>query len=961
MTGEDRGEADVAPGVVSSDQATAVTPARPRPPSSLGLPRERLTGRLGSVWEGRLAVVTGPAGSGKTTLLAQFAASADGPSAWCHAEAADGDAVRLLAHLHHGLSRSAAHLATHLDPWDSVDAAILALDRMAPVPVLLVIDEMQALEGTPSAVVIERLAWLAPPNLAILVASRRQPAFDLSRLRVADRLIEIGADDLRFRSWEVERLFHDVYREPLPPADLATLARRTQGWAAGLQLFHLASQGKPVSERRQMVRNLSSRSRLVREYLTHNVIDELPGSLREFLLDTCALGRLTGALCDRFLGRSGSAEALEALERRQIFLCPIEDGAAFRYHEVLRSYLEACLVEQIGERQARDRYARAGALLETSGASSDALQAYCRAGDESAALRLLSRSGAEMADDPGTWLDLVPSGLADHDPWLMLARARHDLAAGHWRQALASYERAESSFNGSGDRYRRERLAVAMWLDPAPPPGADWVGVIRQATRMDPLAAGHLAATLPGPYGRFAAGMAALLAGQFHDAGRLLQQTAEDADATPAISAGARLAAGIAGLLVGAERGQKDVHEGREQAEDLGLTWPARLASCAELCLSAGPPPDLSAICLDAEDTWGGALIRLLQGLSRQQDSEAALAALVESAGLFRTVGAGVLEAWARAAAATAAVRARHPDLLQLLATAEAAARATSAWGALAATYRAAAEAEPARAQEHLALADRLAVDEIRQLSAASTGDATRRAVVVSCFGEFCFRCAGGEMDLGGAKPRVRSLVRLLAVHSGRAVHRETLIEALWPEANTRTGTRNLHVAISAARQLVERAPVGALILREGDAYRLVLPEGAEIDVRSFDDELARSRRARAQGDVAAMRDALSRCLELYRGDVLAAEGGAEWVLEIRERYRVQAAGAAEALAEAHLAAGEYAEAARVCEHGLAIDRYRDRLWRHRGQALEGAGDRAAAARAREDYDDVLRELGVAT
>ena len=52
---------------------------------------------------------------------------------------------------------------------------------------------------------------------------------NLSRLRVSGNLLELGADDLRFRSWEVEELFRDFYAEPLPPVDLAELTRRTAG------------------------------------------------------------------------------------------------------------------------------------------------------------------------------------------------------------------------------------------------------------------------------------------------------------------------------------------------------------------------------------------------------------------------------------------------------------------------------------------------------------------------------------------------------------------------------------------------------------------------------------------------------------------------------------------------------------------------------------------------------------
>jgi DNA-binding SARP family transcriptional activator len=952
--------------------AIPVMHAKLRVPAFSGLARDRLTSILASAWDARLVVVTGPAGSGKTTLLAQYAASLDTPVAWYQAEPADGDEVRLLMHLHEGLAASWGSIGA---PWESVDVAVAALESFGR-RALLVIDDLQALEGTPSEAAIERLSLLVPPGVAVIVASRRQPRFNLSRLRVAEKLVEIDSDALRFRSWEVERLFHDVYAEPLPPEDLATLARRTEGWAAGLQLFHLATRGKPASERRRLLRNLSSRSRLVREYLTQNVIDELPRDLRMFLIETCVLGRLSGSLCDAFLGRIGTSRILEEILRRQIFLCPLDERGTFRYHEVLRSHLEACLVDEIGEQQARRRYARAGAILESAGACSEALLAYSRAGHESAAVRLLSRSGGVVADDPGTWIDLLPTGLADHDPWLTLAAARHQLAAGHWRQALATYQRLDPLVVGSGltDQHRRERLTVTMWLEPVMPPGDDWVGITCRATRKDPAGARRAAASLSHPTGQLAAGIAALLAGQFTDARTLLLRTAEDPATSPSIETGAWLAAGIAGLLNGVSGAIKELRAGRERAEDLGLLWLARLGSCAEQCLVAASPNESRAsrgACQEAGDLWGDGLIGLLQGFGWQLRPEVAEHAFLEAAGLFRQLGASVLEAWARAGAAVAAARAGDDHADQLAATAEASARSTSTWGALVATYQARALANPSLAAECQALANQLDAECVVHLTpdghalpsgAPSPRDQQPIPAVLRCFGDFSLTIGHRTADLSEVKPRVRSLVRLLALHVGRSVHRETLIEALWPGTESETGTRNLHVAVSTARQVLERllAPGVALVVREGDAYRLALPDNAEVDLESFERQLQRARQARSRGDTQAEIAALAQSLALYRGDVLALEGPAEWVLEIREHYRGLVVDAAEALAQAHGEAGDYPEAARACERGLAIDRYRDRLWRLRVEAHRKAGDLAAATLARRGYLEMLSELGVA-
>jgi DNA-binding SARP family transcriptional activator len=104
----------------------------------------------------------------------------------------------------------------------------------------------------------------------------------------------------------------------------------------------------------------------------------------------------------------------------------------------------------------------------------------------------------------------------------------------------------------------------------------------------------------------------------------------------------------------------------------------------------------------------------------------------------------------------------------------------------------------------------------------------------------------------------------------------------------------------------------------------------------------------------------LGEALALYRGDLLADEGLAEWVLDERERFRLVAADAAQGLAELHLEADDIEATLEVAERGLGIDRYNDRLWRVTIEAHRRSGNRAAAARSARQYRFVLDELGVA-
>ena len=317
-----------------------------------------------------------PAGSGKSRLLAHVALAAPGPVAWCGTP----DPV----------PRSERALAGWL--WDGLAPAVGRRDRAArsagiqdalagPGPaVLVMVDDVHLLEGSDAELALGDLIRRMPARMRLLMASRVDLGLDLSRLRVSGQLVEIGPDDLRFRAWEVEELFRDVYREPLIPEDVATLARRTAGWAAYLQLFHLATARKPIAEKRLVLASLANRARLVQEYLTRHVLAELSADLQDFLIRTSVLRRPTVALCDELLGwEQGSRELLTELERRQLFTDRVDDDS-YRYHTVLLSYLEARLVEAIGPKAAREEHRRAALLLERDGLTEEAAAALRQGG-----------------------------------------------------------------------------------------------------------------------------------------------------------------------------------------------------------------------------------------------------------------------------------------------------------------------------------------------------------------------------------------------------------------------------------------------------------------------------------------------------------------------------------------------------------------------------------------------------
>jgi DNA-binding SARP family transcriptional activator len=238
----------------------------------------------------------------------------------------------------------------------------------------------------------------------------------------------------------------------------------------------------------------------------------------------------------------------------------------------------------------------------------------------------------------------------------------------------------------------------------------------------------------------------------------------------------------------------------------------------------------------------------------------------------------------------------------------------------------------------------------------------TDAPVSLWCFGSFRLCVDGHPLDWSTIRPRARSLVRILAMHAGRPVHRDTLVAALWPDATASAATRSLHVALSSLRCFLDAnvpAEGSRLLRRDGDAYLLALPADGYADVAAFRAALQATRGARTRSPDEHL-EALRTAVAVYGGELLPEDGAAEWVVSERDALRRQAADAAATLAAAELTGRPAPDrAVAAAQRSVDIDPCHDIGWRLLITAHGRAGNLAAAERARREYADVLVSLGL--
>ena len=141
----------------------------------------------------------------------------------------------------------------------------------------------------------------------------------------------------------------------------------------------------------------------------------------------------------------------------------------------------------------------------------------------------------------------------------------------------------------------------------------------------------------------------------------------------------------------------------------------------------------------------------------------------------------------------------------------------------------------------------------------------------------------GFGVELGGVPvpeqawrlKKARELVKLLALARGHQLHREQVMDVLWPDRDPTAAANNLHQAVHVARRALTAAAIG---LRD-EMLHLV----ADVDVDRF--QLAAAD-ARAAGTLGAYRAALA----VYAGELLPENRYDDWVIERRDELAELAA-----------------------------------------------------------------------
>ena len=213
-----------------------------------------------------------------------------------------------------------------------------------------------------------------------------------------------------------------------------------------------------------------------------------------------------------------------------------------------------------------------------------------------------------------------------------------------------------------------------------------------------------------------------------------------------------------------------------------------------------------------------------------------------------------------------------------------------------------------------------------------------------------------GDRDVAVPGTKLRTLLAVLALHPGRVVPAEQLVDVLWGE-DPPAGVRNsLQGLVSKLRRVLG---AGGLVAMRGSGYVLDLPPDA-VDLHRFERLVADGRAAAAAGDLAGAVDLLTEAGGLWRGDALADFAYEDFAAPVATRLSELWLAAVEERLDLELQLGRHAGVVVELEPLVAAHPLRDRLRGLLMVALYRTGRQADALRVFQEGRHLLgEELGL--
>ena len=413
---------------------------RPSPAANT-LPRPDLLTRLDNGAQQSLTLVSAPAGFGKSNLVSQWCDTQDRPCVWLSMDPSIDELRWFLVNLTAAITavcpgslRTTSQMtrSAELPPERALLAELANELEELDQQIVIVLDDYYLISSRAVHTLMSELLRHPPAMVRFVMITRQDPPLPLAALRAKGQVCDVRMGELAFSSDETKQFVERELGRHLPPSQQRALYSSTEGWPAGLRLAIEAIRLVPKGS---AVVGVGFLDAATQEYLTAEVMGNLPSDVRRYLLTASLFDQFDAGVCDVTVGNvmpgpimMTGAEFIEWLSIHNLFVIPLDaEGRWFRFHHLFQRLLEHWRTERgialelsaMEARQSAARYFEGEGLVEL------ALDQLVKAQDHGSLALLAARYGDELVNEE-RWADLerllnsVPATVTDADPAILV-------------------------------------------------------------------------------------------------------------------------------------------------------------------------------------------------------------------------------------------------------------------------------------------------------------------------------------------------------------------------------------------------------------------------------------------------------------------------------------------------------------------------------------------------------------
>ena len=433
---------------------------------------------------GPLTLVSAPAGYGKTTLISCWLEYVDCPTAWLSLDEQNNDFEGFLryflAALHtifpdKLLETEALLTSIPLPPLAAIANTLINEINQLKTYFILVLDDYNLIEEQNIHDLVDQLLLHPPPNLHLVIGTRMDPPLSLVTLRAKGSLTEVRIPSLRFNQEESMHLFKKMTGSLIDPDSFAAIDGKAEGWVTGIRLAALAMRhqtGRDVFDQK-----LTFNNNYVSEYLFSEILAKQAATLSDCMLRTSIPVRFCADLCEELCFQEaksfevGSASAvftgeqfLEWLRASNLFVIPLGDeNKWYRYHHLIREFLQQELVRRLGYDEVKHLHAVAGRWYARNDLTDEAFYHLLYSGEFPAAIELVARHRYRMMNRAqwsrlDNWLNLFQEKIVECSPELWMLKTWLAYHKGRRNEIPALLERLDTILADNPEKDASRRL-----------------------------------------------------------------------------------------------------------------------------------------------------------------------------------------------------------------------------------------------------------------------------------------------------------------------------------------------------------------------------------------------------------------------------------------------------------------------------------------------------------------------